>query len=324
MLTLPPRVDIVEVSPRDGLQSFPRAVDTRAKIALVDLLSEAGFPVIEVTAFAHPRAIPSLADAEAVMAGIRRRPGTFYRALAPNLKGARRAVAAGVDEILGLATISRTYSRKNQNMSLEQALDEAVRAFDLAQEAGKRFVMALGMAFWCPYEGEIPEDEVMRAVERLHGVGIRRLYLAGSVGMEDPRHVGRLFARLGRAFPDCVFGYHVHDRAGFAPANILAALSSGVTWIEGALCGIGGGIAMPDAELPPGNYPTEDLVHLLTACGIDPGLDLTEVLAAAERTAGLLGLAPTSHVARWGTRATQRASLAPPAIAPASCRETVQ
>lgn len=324
MLTLPPRVDIVEVSPRDGLQSFPRAVDTKTKIALVDLLSEAGFPVIEVTAFAHPRAIPSLADAEAVMAGIRRRPGTLYRALAPNLKGAQRAVAAGADEILGLATISQTYGRKNQNMSLEQALDEAVRAFDLAQEAGKRFVMALGMAFWCPYEGEIPEDDVLRAVERLHEAGIRRLYLAGSVGMEDPRHVGRLFARLARAFPDCAFGYHVHDRAGFAPANILAALSSGVAWIEGALCGIGGGIAMPGAEPPPGNYPTEDLVHLLTACGIDAGLDLTEVLAAAEQTAGLLGLAPTSHAARWGTRATQRASLAPPTIAPASRRETVQ
>ncbi|WP_341989696.1 hydroxymethylglutaryl-CoA lyase [Azorhizobium sp. AG788] len=305
MLALPSRTEIVEVSPRDGLQSHSRAVDTRTKIALVDALTDAGFPVIEVTAFSHPRAIPNLADAEAVMAGITRRPGTIYRALAPNLRGAERAVAAQADEVLGLATLSGTYTAKNQNMTVEQALDQAICAFALTQEAGRRFVMALGMSFWCPYEGTIPEADVLRAVERLHDAGVRRIYLAGSVGMEDPRHVSRLFARLVGAFPDCAFGYHVHDRAGFAPANILAALDGGARWLEGAVCGLGGGMAMPGGERPPGNYPTEDLVHLLEASGIGTGLDLSRVIAVAERAAHLLGLQPNSHVTQWGTRASQ-------------------
>lgn len=318
MLALPAHAEIVEVSPRDGLQSYARAVDTRTKIALVDALSAAGFPVIEVTAFAHPRAIPHLADAEAVMAGITRRPGTIYRALAPNLRGAERAVAAQADEVLGLATLSRTYTAKNQNMTVEQALDQAIRAFALTQEAGRRFVMALGMAFWCPYEGTIPEADVLRAVERLHGAGVRRLYLAGSVGMEDPRHVSRLFARLTSTFPDCAFGYHIHDRAGFAPANILAALDAGADWLEGAICGLGGGIAMPGQARPPGNYPTEDLVHLLAASGIATGLDLSRVIAAAEEAGRLLGLTPDSHVTQWGTRAAQLAAARPriPAFTP--------
>lgn len=245
MLALPERVEVVEVAPRDGLQSFPRPVETATKIAVVDALSQAGFRMIEVTAFASPRAIPNLADAEAVLAGIARRPGTTYRVLVPNARGAERAVAGAPDEILGLAIVSRTYLRKNQNMTRDEAAEEAIRAFAIAREAGIRFVMALGMAFWCPYEGVIPEDDVVAFVERLHAAGIRRFYLAGSVGLEDPRHVARLFGRLAALRPDCEFGYHVHDRGGFAAANILAALDAGASWIEGAICGIGGGIAMP-------------------------------------------------------------------------------
>ncbi|MBN8938959.1 MAG: hydroxymethylglutaryl-CoA lyase [Rhizobiales bacterium] len=303
MLALPRRIEIVEVTPRDGLQSFPRPVETATKIRITNLLSRAGFRTIEVTSFAHPRAVPHLADAEAVMAGIERAPDVVYRALVPNAKGAERAIAAGADEILGLAIVSRTYLRRNQNMDRDQALDQAVRAFELAAAAGRRFVMALGMAFWCPYEGTIPKSDVMACVEHLHRRGIRRFYLAGSVGLEDPPHVGALFRDLRLAYPEARFGYHVHDRGGFAPANILVAMDAGVTWLEGAICGIGGGIAMPDTVGEAGNYPTEDLVNLCEVSGVSTGLDLGRVMAAAAAIGGLLDIAPKSRALNGGTRA---------------------
>jgi hydroxymethylglutaryl-CoA lyase len=302
MLTLPSRIEIVEVAPRDGLQSFPRPVDTATKIRLVDMLSSAGFGRIEVTAFAHPRAVPNLADAEAVMGGIARRPGTVYRALVPNARGAARAVQAGADEILGLATISRTYLRRNQNMTPDQAITEAMRAAEIAFASGRRFVMALGMAFWCPYEGSVPEDDVLRFLERLQPAGIRSFYLAGSVGLEDPRHVGRLFVRLRALWPDSTFGYHVHDRAGFAPANILAAADAGVDWVESAICGLGGGIAMPGTMGSVGNYPTDDLVNLLESTGVLTGLDADAVYEATRAAAALLGVEPAGRAARRATR----------------------
>ena len=146
MLSFPDSVDVVEVATRDGLQSFSRWVDTDTKVAMIDRLSEAGFPVIEVTAFAHPRAIPHLRDAEEVCARIKRREGTIYRGLAPNARGADRAVSAGVDEILGLLTVSEAYLRKNQNMSLDEAVSQASEAFRISDNAERRFVMAVGMS----------------------------------------------------------------------------------------------------------------------------------------------------------------------------------
>jgi hydroxymethylglutaryl-CoA lyase len=304
MLSLPRQIEIVEVAPRDGLQSFPRQIATDAKIRMVNLLSRSGFRTIEVTSFAHPRIVPNLADAEAVMAGIDRVPGVTYRALVPNAKGAERAIAAEADEVLGLAIVSRTYLWRNQNMDRERALEEGVRAFELARGAGRRFVMALGMAFWCPYEGAIPEADVLACVDYLYGRGVRDMYLAGSVGLEDPRQVGAMFHRLHADYPEARFGYHVHDRGGFAPANILAAIDGKAAWLEGAICGIGGGIAMPDSVGEAGNFPTEDLVNLLECSGIATGLQLDRIISAAAEIAALLDLEPRSRALNGGTRAS--------------------
>src|SRR5947208_11078562 len=158
VLTLPDAVTVVEVSARDGLQSFHRWVDTDVKVAMVDRLSDVGFPVIEVTNFAHPRVIPHLKDAEEVMARITRKDGVVYRAQAPNPKGAARAVAAKAQEILGLITASETYNLKNQNMTLERGIDAAIATFRIADAAQTPFVMAVGMAMFCAYEGRIREE----------------------------------------------------------------------------------------------------------------------------------------------------------------------
>ncbi|MCJ2012467.1 hydroxymethylglutaryl-CoA lyase [Methylobacterium sp. J-076] len=301
-MRIPDRVLVSEVAPRDGLQSLGRWIGTEAKVAMVDRLSEAGFPVIEVTGFVHPRVIPALRDAEEVCARIRRRPGTIYRALVPNARGAERARGAGLDELLGLITVSETYLRKNQNMTQDEAVSEAASAFRIADAAGLGFVMAVGVALWCTYEGAIPDDRTVALVGRLRNAGIRRFYIAGSAGLEDPRQVGRVFGRLTDAHPDCTFGYHVHDLAGMASANILAALDAGAAFIESAVCGLGGGIAMPGQLGSVGNIPTEDLVAMLDAMGVATGLDPKAVQAAARDVARILDIAPRSRAAAGLTR----------------------
>jgi hydroxymethylglutaryl-CoA lyase len=301
-LSLPKSMVVAEVGPRDGLQSFPRWIDTSTKVAIIDRLSDLGLPVIEVSNFAHPKVIPHLRDAEEVFQRIKRRPGTVYRALVPNARGAHRAAHAQVDEMLGLITISATYTRKNQNMTIDQAIEQNLESFRIAEAGKTSFVMALGMAFWCAYEGQIAEDDVISVVRRLREGGIRRFYLAGSLGMEDPAHVNRLFTRLGDQFPDTGFGFHIHNLSGMATANILAALDAGAAWLEGAICGIGGGIAMPDKLGSVGNFPTEDLVTMLAEMGIETGIDPERVVAASHEIAGMLGIDPRSHRGNGATR----------------------
>lgn len=303
MLHVPSKVTVVDVSARDGLQSFHRWVDTDTKVKMVDRLSEAGFPVVEVTNFAHPRVIPHLRDAEEVMARIARRPGIVYRAQAPNARGAERAVAAKADEILGLITVSEAYNLKNQNMTLEKGVEAAIATYRIADAAHVPFVMAVGMALWCPYEGRIPEERVLSILGKLRNGGIKRYYLAGSLGMEDPRHVnGLIRAALGR-FPDIEIGFHVHNLAGSGTANILAALDAGASFIEGSICGIGGGIMTPTTMGSVGNLPTEDIVHMLNEMGVETGISTEAAVAAARDIAALLDIKPQSYVTAAGTRA---------------------
>ena len=302
MIELPDNVTVVEVGPRDGLQSLGRWVETDDKVAMINRLSEAGFRVIEATSFAHPRVVPHLNDAEEVMARITRRKGTVYRVLVPNAKGAERAVRTGADEVLGLLTMSETYLKKNQNMTLDQAVEEAIAAFRIASEAGLGFVMAIGMAFWCPYEGRIAEDKVLAMIQRLHDAGIHHLYLAASAGMEDPRHVNTLFHRVSEGWPEAHIGFHVHNLAGFGMANVVAALDGGARFVEGSICGIGGGIAMPSAMGAIGNLATEDIVHGLNEMGIDTGVATEEAMDASRDIATLLDIEPASHLSRCGPR----------------------
>lgn len=303
MLNLPDKITISEVGPRDGLQSLDKWIDTDTKIAMVDRLSRAGFPVIEVTGFARNTVIPNLKDAEEVCARIERRPGTVYRALVPNVRGTERALGSKLDELLGLITVSETYLRKNQNMSLPEAIEQGIECFRTADQAGVGFVMAIGVAMWCAYEGTIPPDKTMAVLRQLREGGIRRFYLAGSMGMEDPVQVGALFRRTAKELPDCEFGYHVHNLSGWGTANVLAAVDAGATFIEGSICGIGGGIAMPTSVASVGNLPTEDLVAMFEAMGVRTGVDPGEAVAASREIAAMLGIEARSHAAQVGTRA---------------------
>jgi hydroxymethylglutaryl-CoA lyase len=299
MIRFPQTSRIVEVGPRDGLQSLSRHVATDDKVWLIDTLSDLGFDTIEVTGFVSPRAIPHLSDADEVMARIRRRPGTRYRGLAPNARGAERAVAAGCDEVIGLVTASEAYTRRNQNMSMSAAFEQALASHRVVETAGRRFVLAIGMAFFCPYDHAIPEERVLDLISRAWDAGVRSIYLAGSLGLEHPREVSERFGRIRDRWPALELGFHVHNRSGLAPANILCALDAGVDWFETSICGIGGGVATPTAT---GNFPTEDLARMFAECGVDTGLDADAVTRAARAISERLAIPLESAVGRNGTR----------------------
>jgi hydroxymethylglutaryl-CoA lyase len=301
-MKLPASIEVIEVGPRDGLQSFHRIVATQDKVEIVDALIAAGLRTIEVSGFAHPTKIPQFADAEALCMALPRPDGVRYRGMAPNARGSKRAVAAGMDEIVGLITASEVYLRRNQNMTLREATAEAIDAFRIAEAAERQFTMALGLSFWCAYEGLIPDERVLELMRHFRNAGVRRFYLAASVGLESPDHVSRLFLKARAAAPDASFGFHVHNCGGRAPALVLAALDAGADWIEGAICGLGGGVAMPEKLGAVGNYATEDLVTFLNDSGIETGLDAEKIVAASRDVALLLGIEPRSFAGNGATR----------------------
>jgi hydroxymethylglutaryl-CoA lyase len=303
MLTFPDRVSIVEVSPRDGLQSLRTTFPTDVKVALVDLLAQTGLRTIEVTGMVRPDVIPQLADAEDVLRKIERREGVVYRVLCPNRRGAERAVDAGADELVGLITASETYNRKNSNMSVAENLDQVVQMRSVAAEAGVRLVMSIGVCMFCPYEGELPEERVLELIERMLADGISEFCLATSAGVDGPRKVHRTFSLIKERWPELPMGIHLHNTNGMGLANALAAMDAGVTAFEGSICGIGGGIRMPHGMAHYGNVATDDLVHLFSEMGIETGVDFSRLLTAGHETRRLLGLETTfSYALQGGTK----------------------
>lgn len=302
-LELPPRARITEVVPRDGLQSLDYSVSTDDKVRLVDALVLAGFTSIEVTSFMRPDIVPNLADAGSLMQRLERVPGVEYRGLVPNLRGALRAVDAGVDVLVALITATESYARKNQNRGVEELLQITGEVLEVGRETGTPVEVAIAMAFFDPYEGDTPPEKVEWLVERLLAAGAETLYLATSTGVETPFEVHDLIVRLRDCWPQLDIGLHLHNTNGMALATTLLALSAGVTRFESSLCGIGGGIAMPAGTPPVGNLATEDLVHFLEVLGVDTGLDTATVAACAREVAGILGISPRSYAAVGGTKA---------------------
>lgn len=295
-------VTVTEVGPRDGLQSFPKDVSTDDKVAMIGRLVDAGFTSIEVTSFVRPEVIPQLADAEEVMARIDRRDGVDYRALVPNRRGAERAVAAGVNTMVALLTVTESYSRKNQNRGVEELIAVVADVLDYGRQVDVPVDVAVGMAFFDPYEGDTPPERVEWVVEQLVDAGMERMYVATSVGMANPAAVHELCRRLLTRWPELDLGIHLHNTNGMALANAVAAMDAGVRRFEGAICGIGGGIVMPHG-MSVGNVPSEDLVHLFSEMGVDTGLDLDRVVSCSREVAAILGIDPLSHAARGGRKA---------------------
>jgi hydroxymethylglutaryl-CoA lyase len=277
---------IQEVSTRDGFQIEARFIPTADKIALIDELSLCGLAKIEVTSFTSPKAIPALADADAVMRGLRRQPGVVYTALVPNLRGAERAIAAGTDELNLVMSASETHNLLNLRMTREQSVARLLEVVELAHTAGVALNVSLSTTFGCPMEGEVPEVVVLGFAERFLARGVAGITLCDTTGMAHPAQVAALCRTFRKRFPEAALTLHLHNTRGMGLANALAAVAVGVDRFDASLGGLGGCPYAPGAT---GNVCTEDLVHMLQAEGHQVDVDLPRLLAAAGRLPGLLG-----------------------------------
>ena len=290
--SLPRKVAVVEVGPRDGLQNEKGVVTTADKISFIDLLSVAGFPVVEATSFVSPRAVPQLADAGEVMACIHRRAGTRYAALVPNRIGMERALQTRVDEVAVFTGASESFVQHNINTSIAGSIENFRPVVEMARGAGIRVRGYVSTVFGCPYEGAVAPEAVLRVSEQLLALGVDELSLGDTIGVATPNQVVEIIEALARHVPLDRLALHFHDTRGTALANVLAALQLGIHIFDSAAGGLGGCPYAPGAS---GNLATEDLLYLLHGLGIETGVDLAAVVTASTFLAGVRGKAPASR-----------------------------
>ena len=293
--TLPKAVRLVEVGPRDGLQNEKGMVPTDAKVALIDALSEAGFPAIEATAFVSPKWVPQMADAAEVMRRIRRKPGTWYPVLTPNMQGFDAALAAQADEVAVFVAASETFSRKNINCSIEESIERARPIFAAAVTHGVRVRGYISCVLGCPYEGDVDPDKVAEVAEGLFALGAYEVSLGDTIGVGTAGKTAALFERVAQGVPVRALAGHFHDTYGQALTNVYAAMETGVATFDCSVAGLGG---CPYAKGATGNVASEDVVYLMNGLGVETGVDLTKLRAAGQMISDVLGRPPASRVAR--------------------------
>ena len=301
-MKLPPRATLCEVGTRDGFQIEPEFIPTGQKIEVVDMLSAAGVPRIEVTSFVSPKAIPQLRDAETVMAAIARRPGVRYAALVPNDKGASRAVDAGVNAIHTVLSASESHNLANVNMTVTESLAKLRGVMEIALRANVPVQAGISTSFGCPFEGDVPMARLEWVVGELVGMGAKAIGLADTTGMANPRQVARTLEHLMPKFPGIEWTLHTHDTRAMAIPNILAALELGVTNFDASIGGLGGCPFAPGAS---GNVCSEDLVHCLHEMGVETGIDLDALIAVSRRVQEIVGRALPGQIVKAG-KSTRR------------------
>jgi hydroxymethylglutaryl-CoA lyase len=306
-MTLPSRpITVREVGTRDGIQSLGAFIDTAHKVELIEALSDTGLRRIEATSFVNPTAVPQMADAAEVMSRVRRRPGVSYEALVPNLRGAQDALTAQVDSILVVLTASEAFNQKNVRMSVEASFLQFAEVKQLADANGVTCVGAVGTAFGCPYEGDIPEHRLFALVERYVSLGFTQLMLADTTGMANPLQVERTLSRvLDRWGEQVQFGLHFHNTRGMGLANVVAGLHAGVVTFDASVAGIGGCPFAPEAA---GNIATEDTVHMLHEMALETGIDLDRLIEVARLAQTILGRELPGQVMKAGPRSQLHAA----------------
>ena len=291
-----PDVIIQEVCPRDGLQIEPIFVPTAAKVALIDRLSTLGFRSIEAGSFVSPKAVPALADGDAVFRSIARRHDVTFVALVPNLKGAKRALAAGADEVNFVMSASETHNRANMGMGHDGSLSALADAID-ATSGRIRLNATLATAFGCPFEGAQQEGKVLRIIETLLRLGAHSITLADTTGMANPRLVRQRIKSALSLVPRGELTLHFHNTRGLGLINVMAAYEAGAIRFDAALGGLGGCPFAPGAS---GNVCTEDLVNLCREIGVETGLDIEGLIALSRELPSMLGHAVAGQVAKAG------------------------
>jgi len=294
---LPGSVEIVEVGPRDGLQDEPVLVPTDRKLAYIASAVRAGVRRIEVASFAHPKRVPQMADAEAVIAALDHVDGVSYIGLVMNGHGMDRAIASGIGEINTVVIVTDTFSRENQGMSVRDALAMAIDVARRARESGIRVGVTLSAAFGCPYEGLVDADRVVALAMEIAAAGVDELSLADTIGCAVPNQTEDLTAAVRAATGTVPVRVHLHNSRNTGLANAVAALSGGATALDSSLGGIGGCPFAPGAT---GNIPTEDLTHMLARMGIETGVDVAALLDAVPLVEDITGHPVAGMLSRAG------------------------
>jgi len=298
---LPNRVTITEVGPRDGFQRFPRFIPTADKIQIINTLVDAGFKSIELTSFAEPDRVPNLADAETVLSSINRRDGVDYRVLLPHHQYAKQACLSGATTVGPVVIASESYSQSYLGRSVAQVVDSALDVLEVGREHNVAIDVSVGHTFFDPKDGDTPPERVEAIVEQLMAGGMTKMHIATSAGMANPKDVFEMCRRLYDRWPDLEIGFHIHDTNGMGLANALSAMHAGVRRFEGSICGLGGGVAMPQGMMV-GNIASEDLVHFFTEMGVETTLDVDAVVEASHAVAKILGVTPLSRAAMGGRK----------------------
>lgn len=294
-------VEIVEVGPRDGFQIEAKPIPTADKIRFIDRLAACGFKAMEIAAFVSPKAVPQMSDAADVLAGIDRARGVKMRALVPNARGAERAAAAHVDEMVAIVSASESHNRANLNRAIDESLGNITQLAGIAAAAGIPVHGGISTAFGCPFEGDVPVEQVIRIANSLAGIGVRSLTLGDTTGMATPSLVKQLCAALAEGAPAVKITLHFHNTRGLGLVNVMAGLEAGVTSFESTIAGIGGCPFAPGAT---GNVVTEDVIHMMDTLGIKTGLNLKSLIGVARELESFLGRPLPGQVMKAGPRLT--------------------
>ena len=294
MRTLPERVSLVEVGPRDGLQNEPATVSTAAKLELIEKLAAAGLKRIEATAFVSPKWVPQMADRFEVLRGVKRGGGVSYPVLVPNLKGLEAAIDAGAEEVAIFAAASESFSRKNIDCSIAESFERFAPVFSLAAASNIEVRGYVSCVVACPYEGPIAPLAVAQVASELHGMGCYEISLGDTIGTGTPAQIQRMLDAVMKRVPAAHLAGHYHDTYGQALANIYASLEMGIAVFDCSVAGLGGCPYAPGAS---GNVATEDVVYLLDGLGIATGVDLRLLTAAGSYICGVLSKPSRSKAA---------------------------
>ncbi len=271
-------IEIVEVAPRDGLQNEKTLISTADKLGLIERAIAAGARRLEVTSFVNPKAVPQMADAEAVCAGLPVRDDVTYIGLVMNARGAGRALETGrIDQLGAVAVATDQFAMANQGQTSDGSVAAAKDIIAMAQAAGKTAQVTIGASFGCPFEGEVSEDRVVAMAQAIAEAGPIEIGLADTIGVANPAHVASLVGKIRVALPDMPVRVHFHNTRGTGLANLWSAILAGASVADCAIGGLGG---CPFAPAAAGNISTEDVIYMLDRAGVQTGLDLTQLIAA--------------------------------------------
>ena len=298
-------IEIIDVSPRDGLQSQPVLLSVEHKLELINRLIDAGIRRMEAVSFVNPKRVPQMADAEQVVRGLPQRDDVTFIGLVLNLRGFERAMACNIDEINCAVVASDTFNLRNQGATTEQTMAVIKEITREVQAAGINMGVTVSAAFGCPFEGEMPMEKVVRLVQRLAAMGYTGISLADTIGAAGPSDVAALVKRIRTLEPDLSLSCHFHNTRNTAVANTYAAIQEGVTTFDASCGGVGG---CPFAPAATGNVATEDLLYMIHRMGLKTGIDIDKIIETAKWLEGPLGTAMPAMVTRAGVFPSAKAA----------------